>query len=82
MDYEKDFASKANFEILEGFLTELLKFDIKIEEILEIETNQDTQENKFNRVDILAKNLLKENMNIALISEITGLNIEDIEEMI
>jgi predicted transposase/invertase (TIGR01784 family) len=47
---------KANFEILEGFLTELLKFDIKIEEILESEANQETNEDKFNRVDLLAKN--------------------------
>ena len=47
---------KENFDILEGFLTELLKFDIKIEEILESEANQETEEDKFNRVDLLAKN--------------------------
>jgi predicted transposase/invertase (TIGR01784 family) len=37
-------------------LGELLKDDIKIEEILDGESNQYSQEDKFNRVDILAKN--------------------------
>jgi len=46
---------KAHFAILEGFLSELLKEDIFIEEILDGETNQDDAEDKFNRVDILAK---------------------------
>jgi predicted transposase/invertase (TIGR01784 family) len=46
---------KANFGILEGFLSELLKFDIKIEEVLESEANQETEYDKFNRVDLLAK---------------------------
>ena len=48
--------SKANFVILEGFLSELLFEDIKIEEILESESNKDTQEDKYNRVDIKVKN--------------------------
>jgi len=47
---------KTNFGILEGFLSELLKFDIQIENILESESNQDDEADKFNRVDILAKN--------------------------
>lgn len=46
---------KANFNILEGFLSELLKEDIQIIEILESESNQETEEDKFNRVDILVK---------------------------
>jgi len=53
---KKILRQKANFVILEGFLTELLKFDVKIQEILESEANQETQEDKFNRVDLLAKN--------------------------
>ena len=53
---KKILRQKANFRILEGFLTELLKFDVKIEEILESEANQETEEDKFNRVDLLAKN--------------------------
>jgi predicted transposase/invertase (TIGR01784 family) len=48
---------KSNFVILEGFLSELLKDDIFIQEILESESNKQTFEDKFNRVDILVKNL-------------------------
>ena len=47
---------KANFGILEGFLSELLKEDIEILEILESESNKETAEDKFNRVDVLVKN--------------------------
>jgi predicted transposase/invertase (TIGR01784 family) len=46
---------KANFDILEGFLSELLKQDIKIENILESETNKVDDGDKFNRVDLLAR---------------------------
>jgi len=53
---KKILRQKANFGILEGFLSELLKFDIKIEEVLESESNQETEDDKFNRVDLLAKN--------------------------
>ena len=34
--------SKANYEVLEGFLSELLKDDLTIVEILESESNQET----------------------------------------
>jgi predicted transposase/invertase (TIGR01784 family) len=44
--------SKANFEVLEGFLSELLRRQIKIKNILESEGNK---EDKFNRVDILVE---------------------------
>lgn len=44
--------SKANFGILEGFLSELLGDDIKIVSILESEGNKETSQDKFNRVDI------------------------------
>ncbi len=53
---KKILRKKSNFEILEGFLSELLGFDIKIEEILESEANQDDEFDKFNRVDMLVKN--------------------------
>jgi predicted transposase/invertase (TIGR01784 family) len=53
---KKILRQKANFGILEGFLSELLKFDVKIEEILESEANQETEDDKFNQVDLLAKN--------------------------
>ena len=48
--------SKANFDILEGFLSELLKEDVRIQEILESESNKDTVRDKFNRVDLKVKN--------------------------
>lgn len=48
--------NKANFGILEGFLSELIGEDIKIESILESESNQDSRYDKFNKVDLLVKN--------------------------
>ena len=48
--------NKADFYVLEGFLSELLKEDISIENILESESNQQIESDKFNRVDILVKN--------------------------
>ena len=52
--------SKANFEILEGFLSELLDDDIKILEVLESESNKESRRDKFNRVDLKVKNLKDE----------------------
>lgn len=51
---------KSNFVILEGFLSVLLKDDIKIQQLLESESNQDTPEDKYNRVDLLALNAADE----------------------
>lgn len=48
--------NKADFSVLEGFLSELLKEEITIESILESESNQRLDIDKFNRVDILVKN--------------------------
>lgn len=48
--------SKANFEILEGFLSELLYEDITVLEILESESNKQNKSDKFNRVDLKVKN--------------------------
>lgn len=47
---------KTNFGILEGFLSELLHEDITIVEILDSESNQEEEDDKHNRVDILVKN--------------------------
>ncbi len=47
---------KANFGVLEGLITVLLNEKVHIEEILESEANQDDVFDKFNRVDIKAKN--------------------------
>lgn len=48
--------NKANFGVLEGFLTVLLGEKIQIMEILESEGNQQREDDKFNRVDIKARN--------------------------
>ena len=47
---------KANFAVLEGLVTVLIGEPIKIVEILESEANQYKEDDKFNRVDIKAKN--------------------------
>ena len=47
---------KANFGILEGLISVLLGEDVKIVELLESESNQKSEDDKFNRVDIKAKN--------------------------
>ena len=48
--------SKANFEVLEGFLSELLFDDITILEVLESESNKENSNDKYNRTDIKVKN--------------------------
>ncbi|WP_446010517.1 Rpn family recombination-promoting nuclease/putative transposase [Candidatus Electrothrix sp.] len=52
--------SKANFEILEGFLSELLRDNITILELLESESNKEDAHDKFNRVDLKVLNEKKE----------------------
>ena len=47
--------NKANFDILEGFLTELLGEEIKIISTWESESNKKYRTDKFNRVDILVE---------------------------
>ncbi len=47
---------KANFGILEGFLTTLLGMTIHIKNMLESESNQEDENDKYNRVDMLAEN--------------------------
>ncbi|MEM7589445.1 MAG: Rpn family recombination-promoting nuclease/putative transposase [Myxococcota bacterium] len=46
---------KANFGVLEGFLSELLGTDIHILEILESESNRPTEKDKMNRVDLMVQ---------------------------
>jgi predicted transposase/invertase (TIGR01784 family) len=48
--------NKANYGVLEGFLSELLFENIRIQQILESEANQESEDDKFNRVDILTQN--------------------------
>lgn len=48
--------NKANYAVLEGLMYSLLNEKFKIRRFLESETNQYTENDKFNRVDILAEN--------------------------
>lgn len=61
--------NKANFKILEGFLTELLKFEVQIENVLESEGNKEGADDKYNRVDILVKSLEGELMLVEVQNE-------------
>jgi len=47
--------NKANFEVLEGFLSELLRRKIIVKNICESESNQDVENEKGTRVDLLAE---------------------------
>ena len=57
---KKILRNKSNFEILEWFLSELIKKDIKINSILESESNKESRDDKFNRVDLLAEDKNKD----------------------
>ena len=46
--------NKANFDLLEGFLSELLHTDIKIDQLLESESTPTHEKAKLTRVDLLA----------------------------
>jgi len=48
--------NKASFTIFEGFLSELLRDDIKIKSLLESESNRETKHDRSNRVDMLVEN--------------------------
>ncbi|MDX2247468.1 MAG: Rpn family recombination-promoting nuclease/putative transposase [Bacteroidia bacterium] len=48
---------KANFAVLEGFLSVLLNETVKIKQILSSQSNKDTQDDKYNDVDILVENI-------------------------
>jgi len=46
---------KVNFDVLEGFLSTLLCFEVKIQSILESESNPETNLDKNNKLDILCE---------------------------
>ncbi|MEA3444327.1 MAG: Rpn family recombination-promoting nuclease/putative transposase [Bacteroidota bacterium] len=57
--------NKANYDIVEGFLCALLEDDnLRVIEILESDGNQDYENDKFNRVDVLVKD--EKNRNIII----------------
>jgi predicted transposase/invertase (TIGR01784 family) len=48
--------NKANFDILEGFLSALLQEEIQVLNLLESESNREKEVDKLNRVDLLVEN--------------------------
>ena len=48
--------NKADFSILEGLVSTVIGEKVTIVELLDSESNQKTKDDKFNRVDIKAKN--------------------------
>lgn len=56
--------NKANFDILEAFISNLLGEEIRVEEILESESNREAENRKFNRVDLKCRNSKKEQIII------------------
>lgn len=60
---------KANFRILEGFLSELLRFEVTIVDVLESESNKEDYHDKYNRVDILIKSEAGELMLVEVQNE-------------
>ncbi len=56
--------NKGSFVVLEGFLSVLLEKQIKIQSILESESNKETSDQKFNRVDLLVEDENKEKIII------------------
>ena len=57
---KKILRDKENFTVLEGFLSELLGFDVIIMNLLESEGNKKSALDKFDRVDILVQTVRKE----------------------
>ena len=52
--------NKANFDILEGFLSAVVHEQMHVVNLLESESNQEDEADKFNRVDLLVENSNKE----------------------
>ncbi|MDR2813308.1 MAG: Rpn family recombination-promoting nuclease/putative transposase [Prevotellaceae bacterium] len=58
--------NKANFEVVEGFLSELLGRQVTITSVLESESNKEHRKDKFNRVDVTVEDTLGEVILIEL----------------
>ncbi|MDR0605756.1 MAG: Rpn family recombination-promoting nuclease/putative transposase [Bacteroidales bacterium] len=58
--------NKANFEIVEGFLSELLNRTVRITNVLESESNKADSTDKYNRVDIVVEDTEREIILIEL----------------
>jgi hypothetical protein len=61
--------NKVNFEILEGFLSELLLEDIKIKGVLDSESDKNTRNDKYNSVNLVVENSKQELIIIGIRNE-------------
>ena len=66
MGDEKFIADKANFDILEGFLSAILRQDVSVIKILESESNVPDIDQKLNRIDILIQDKQQQSVIIEL----------------
>ncbi|HAN09542.1 MAG TPA: hypothetical protein DCP90_02900 [Clostridiales bacterium] len=57
---------KANFDVLEGLISALLKEDVTVINILESESNRDREEYKYNKVDLLVEDSRKRKIIIEI----------------
>jgi predicted transposase/invertase (TIGR01784 family) len=60
---------KSNFDVLEGFLSALLGEDIQVIQLIESESNQEAERQKFNRVDIMVLDSNGQHMIIEIQNE-------------
>ncbi|MDR2027531.1 MAG: hypothetical protein LBQ01_08240, partial [Prevotellaceae bacterium] len=58
--------NRANFEVVEGFLSELWGRDIKITGVLESESNQTDPDFTYDRVDMTVEDELKEPVSVKI----------------
>jgi predicted transposase/invertase (TIGR01784 family) len=57
---------KANYDVLEGFLSELFGYDVKVNNIIESETNKEVPTDRYNRVDIMIEDEKGEIISVEL----------------
>ncbi|MBF0452755.1 MAG: PD-(D/E)XK nuclease family transposase [Candidatus Magnetomorum sp.] len=60
---------KANFDVLEGFLSALLLDDITVVQLIESESNQESDHQKYNRVDIMVLDGKRQHLIIEIQNE-------------
>ncbi|MDR0710999.1 MAG: Rpn family recombination-promoting nuclease/putative transposase, partial [Prevotellaceae bacterium] len=71
--------NKANFDVLEGFLSELLMRDVTVRNILESESNKNTSADKQNKVDIMVED---EQGELIIIELQFGMELDYLQRML
>ncbi|MDR2026040.1 MAG: Rpn family recombination-promoting nuclease/putative transposase, partial [Prevotellaceae bacterium] len=57
---------KANYDVLEGFLSELFGYGVKVKNIIESESNKEVPTDRYNRVDIMIEDEKGEILSVEL----------------